>query len=174
MANVDRKSFAISFEPVVQIEENLHLMPLNKYFKVSYIEGIPLLEHDFGDFTAGETKSDQEVTEVYLEDDEIGQYRFVPITAGVHIVGLKQPKGRPKWVTKTARAKLTNIRDYADTLVETLQLTEVYQYKDTGFSVDVYSTNAVSAAIVRFYGIRFKLVEIKKPEVFKTIWTEGR
>jgi len=174
VGQIDRspRLHAIQFQPIVQIGENLHLMPVNKYFTVEFIEGIPMIDKDFGAISAGDTKKDQELTFLYMPRNELAQWRFVPID-NVQVTRFVQPRN-PKWITRDTSGKLIRALDYANPIVETLQLTEFFQFEETKAFIDIYAPSAVSTSVIRFYGYRYMLREIPKPPIFTTVWYEAR
>jgi len=167
---VERKIHAINFEPIVQIEERVFLLdPVNKCFEVTWIEPLPKLDKDFGAISAGGTTDATEVAEVYMPENELGQFRFIPLTAGVKVVGHWSPTGARMWGTREAMFELSDIADYADAHVKTLQPTEFFQWQDTGRFMQLYSETAVTKSIVRFYGYAFKLKEVPKEKPYLPI-----
>jgi len=165
--------FQDKFEPVVRVGENLRLMPEDRYFSVDFIEGIPWLEHDNGAMTATQEDKDVELTEAYEEDNQLSQLRMTVIDT-ITITGLKQPRGVPKWVTKKFTATLPQYSSYGDyDALKRLQLTEFFQFEDTGLFADIRCDTTTSTSRVVMFGYRFVLREIQKPPVFTTLWTQG-
>ncbi|MBU1349300.1 hypothetical protein KJ781_04505 [Patescibacteria group bacterium] len=172
---VDRRLHAVEFTPVVQIGERVFLLaPVNKCFEVEWIENLPKLDKDFGAIGAGGSTGVAEVTEVYMREDELGQFRFVPTTAGVKVVGHWSPRGARMWGTDTATFELSDIVDYSDEPVKALQATEFFQHEDKKRFMQLYSSDAVSASLVRFYGYAFKLREIPAKEPYLRIPIQAR
>jgi len=165
--------FQKDFTPVVAIDQAVRLMPVDRFFRVVYVEPIPLIQHDFGSFTAGQTKSDQELDFLYMPDNELAQFRFIPVD-NVIVTAFYQPRKRPKWITKSTGGMLPRGLDYQDTPVESLNLTEFFQYEDTKLYVDLFAPEALTTSRIRFYGFRYVLEELEAaPPVFTTIWYEG-
>ena len=81
----ERFPFREGFEPIVNVGENLCLLPLTdtatvkKYVKVIYIESLPFLEHDFGAVVAGVESDEIEFEELHMNDSELGHFRILPI-----------------------------------------------------------------------------------------------
>ena len=172
---VDRRIHAVEFEPVVQIGERVFLLnPVNKCFEVVWIESLPKLDKDFGAIAAGATIPEAEVLEVYMRKGELGQFRFVPLTAGVKVVGHWSPKGARMWGTDTEFFELSDIVDLSDAHVEGLQSTEFFQHEDRKRFMQLYSRDAVSASVVRFYGYAFKLKEVPTKEPYLPIPVQAR
>lgn len=165
--------FRERFEPIVLIGENLHLMPDDKYYRVVFLEGLPLIEHDFGATSSGDELRNQEITEIYLGDNELGQYRMMVVdNLKVYV---KQPSGIGKWLTRNGQAYLIDYSTYSQAFSESLQLTEFYQWEDTPFIVDVTATaDNTTASRLWFFGYRYVLEELKEvPQVATTVWTQG-
>ena len=175
---VDRKIFAINFEPVAQIGERVFLLPQKTLHEIEWIEPIPKLDLDFGAISAGATVSEVEKNELYVESDELAQWRFIPVTDKLVVTGMWCPKALKYWTTKNGNGDLSWNIDYMDVPVETLQLTEFFQHgiKTRVFSLKNTGTADISASIVRFYGYIFelskKIEEIEKPYI--AIPTESR
>ena len=175
---VDRKIFSLHFEPVAQIDERIFLLPEKTLHEIEWIEPIPKLDLDFGGIAAGSTISEVEKNEIYVNDNELAQWRFIPITDKLVATGMACPKALKCWTTKNESGNLSWNVDYMDVPVETLQLTEFFQYKSKTrvFSLKNTGTADISASIVRFYGYIFilskKIEEIEKPYI--SIPTQSR
>lgn len=170
--------FQEKFEPIVRIGENIHVLPRDKYFRVDFIEGLPLKEHNFGAIGADATIADQECAFLYMEDNNLAQFRVVPATADVQITALRQPKGIQKWTMRTENATLPNYADYSANILAAhgigLQMTEFFQFENTSLFVDLYSVGGVAAAKVRFAGFRYAMTELSAPPAVSTpVWVEG-
>jgi len=168
---VDRKIFAIKFEPVAQIDERVLLLPQKTLHEIEWIEPIPKLDLDFGAINAGETLSEIIKDEIYVEADELAQWRFIPITENVIVTEMSSPKVAKYWSTKNSTGEVSWNVDYMDAIVENLQLTEFFQYKnDTrAFTVTNIGSANLSASYIRFYGYVFelssKIEPVEKPYV---------
>ena len=170
--------FQKDFEPIVRIGENLLILPRAKFYQVDYIEGLPMKEHDFGPIGAASTITDKECDFLYMEDDNLAQFRLIPVTADVQITALRQPKGIAKWTMKTESATLPDYADYTTDIGaavdQRLQLTEIFQFEDTGLFLDLHSVGGVGAAKVRFAGFRYAMSELPtQPSVWTPVWVEG-
>jgi len=167
---VNRKAF----EPVVEIGQNIRLVPEDKFYEVKFIGGIPWIEKDFGSVSAGSTSGLTEVSTIYVRDGYLAQYRFFPKTDGLRIEQFKQPRAATRWALKVASAKLPDIATYADPHVEDLQTTEFFQFQDKSVFMDVKNTTGsdMSETLVWFEGFLYKLKKLeKKPERFTVIPT---
>jgi len=170
---VERKLFSVDFEPVVQPREYVRILPEGKFFQVIGVRAVPFLQKDFGALTANVEKKDQEVEEVYTEDDEFGQWRM-QVVDNFTITEHKCPRGRHYWLTKKSRGNLPQYMTYGDPMVENNQLTEFFQYKDKERLMSVLATASISTSRVNFYGYIFKMKEVEEqPAVWTDIPTEG-
>jgi hypothetical protein len=169
----DRYPFKKDFEPVVNVGEFLRLMPVDKYFEVEFVEPIPAIDHDFGILSAGQVLKDQELSFLYMPDNELAQYRMIPLD-DIEITEFRQGK-TPKWTTKDTSGYIPPASDYLAAISENLQLTEWYQfeYKTKAF-ITIRARSNVSTSRIRFYGYRFVLREVPKPPVFTTVWYEPK
>jgi hypothetical protein len=167
----DRYPFKKDFEPVVNVGEALKLMPIEKFFTPIFIEPIPMIEKNFGSFTAGETRT-VELDFLYMPRNELGQFRFVPVD-NIVVKTFKQPR-YPKWITKNTSGILTQSTDYINALTENLQLTEFFQFEETKAFLDLYAPSNLSTSRIRFYGYRLVLEELKEePKVYTVVWYES-
>jgi len=172
---VERKIHAVQFEPLVQIGERVFLLePVNRCFEVTLIEPLPCRDVDFGAIAAGGTSAEREMTEIYMPDNELGQYRFVPITSGVKVVGHWSPRGARMYSTAEQVFEIPDIGDYADEHVAGLQATEFYQWQDRKRYMQLYSKSAVSASIVRFYGYALRLREVPTEKPYLSVPIRAR
>ena len=166
----DRTIFSNYFTPVVQIGEKVLLMTVDgyKFGKVTWIEPIPFIEVDFGALDPGATSDEREMTELYVEDNEFAQYRFVIETDNVVLVRHSCPRAVVYYATKNAYPVVPPASSYG--LIEPIkrfQLTEFYQYKDTSRFMQVQNigASATPEAKLAFFGYLFEFEEIPgKPE----------
>lgn len=177
----ERFPFKEGFEPVVNVGENLKLLPLKdtltgvKYVRVLYIEALPFYSHDFGVLAAGES-AEIEFTEMYMDDNELAQLRLVPLVDDVIITHLAQPKAQRRWVTKnTTWESLYEIGDPRNNpMMEKYHLNEIFQHEDDGLFVKLTSVVGVAVSTVGCYGFRFVFEKLeKRPTVFTPIPVEG-
>ena len=166
----DRKAFSWHFEPIVQIDERILLMTVDGYVfgKVTWIEPIPFLEVNFGALDPGERSDEREMEELYVEDNEFAQYRFVIETDNIALVRHSCPRAVVYYATKSAYPIVPPSSSYG--LIEPIkrfQLTEFYQYKDTSRYMQVQNVgaSATSEAKLAFFGYLFEFEELPgKPE----------
>jgi hypothetical protein len=168
-----KAAFRLDFEPVVNVDECLRLLPYaNEYARVVFIDQAPYTEKDFGTLNTLTSTGDTEVSELYQEDNVIGQFRIEPVDH-VQVTALKQPKGRPRWTGKETAFKLVSIQD---TVTPPPNLGEFFQYKDTGLWMNVYNPTAGNLATskVAFYGWLLTLEKLTEiPDVYTPIPVTG-
>lgn len=178
----ERFPFKEEFEPVVNMGENLQLLPLksNKtgelYAKVLYIESLPYMEHDFGAIGVGVTTAQISFAELHMGDHELGQFRIIPVVDDVLIAELAQPKAMRRWVTKNS--SWTSLAEWADPrnnpLMEKYHLDEIFQYEDDGIWVRLSSVGGVAVSTIGCYGFRYCLEILdRKPTVFTPVPVRG-
>lgn len=177
---VERKLFNEKFEPIVQPGEYIRIVPKKEeyeFFVVEYVEAIPSIEKDFGAIKAGETVT-KECGEIQLMDSELGQWRFIPITDGLYVIGIRKggEKASPFWQTKNTTGRVgKELLNYKAT--ENLQMTEFFNYENEDVYFDLYNstTTDMSESKVLFFGYVLSLSPIKeKPSVYKVIPLEPR
>lgn len=154
------------FEPVAKIGENLIFTPLNSYaykngrpvyYKISYIEPIPAVYKDFGSISASSSLSNQEVTDLYLEDYQLGQYRVIPIDDVK--IEISQPQATARYTTKSYTS-------YVDRLTYPENILEFFILSDDNkpyFKITNPHDWSIAKSRVKFIGWKYILVE--KPVV---------
>ncbi len=165
-------AYAKEFVPVAEHGQFIKLIPENAFYRVVWIEPLPRIDIDFGSLGAG-GEAERELTELYMPDLSLAQYRFIPVTANVWVKEFWSPRAKRMWVTKGDYASLTSAQDYADTVVESLQTTEFFQWQDKKKYMRVRAEAAVPASVVRFYGFRLLLEEVGAQEKYTTVPTEA-
>ena len=164
---VDRKIHSWHFEPVVQIGQKVCLLtPSPKYFEVEWIEPIPWIKKTWSSVAAGDEK-EEELKELYVEDDEFAQYRFAVITDGFIVTKMECPKAAGMWVTKETGLTVPDHSTLANyEPLKRLQLLEFYQWKDTKRYMTLKNTTTSTAdGEVVFFGYVFKIKETKPTDV---------
>lgn len=178
----ERFPFKEEFEPVVNIGENLQLLPLKdektgfKYVRVLYIESLPFLEHDFGVIAAGVVTPQTNFTELHMIDNELGQFRVIPLVDDLFITTLAQPKAQYRWVTKNSSwQSLYEIDDPRNNpMMEKYHLNEIFQHEDDGLWMQLTTVGGLAASPVGCYGFRYVFERLeKKPTVFTPIPVRG-
>lgn len=164
---VDRKIHNWDFTPVVQIGQKVCLLtPSPKYFEVEWIEPIPWIKKTWSSVGAGDEK-EEELKELYVEDDEFAQYRFAVITSGFEVTRISCPKEAGMWVTKETSLTVPDHSTFANyEPLKRLQLLEFYQWKDTKRYMTLKNTTSSAAdGEVVFFGYVFKIKEIEPTDV---------
>ena len=178
----ERFPFKEGFEPVVNVGENLCLLPIKetatgfKYVKVLYIEALPFLEHDFGAVVAGVESAELEFDELYMNDNELGHFRVIPLVDDLIISHLAQPKATRRWVTKNSSwESLYEIGDPRNNpMMEKYHLNELYQHQDDGLWIRLTSVGGVAAGEIGCYGFRYVFEMLTtKPTVFTPVPVQG-
>ena len=165
---MSRYPFKSDFEPVALPGENICILPERKFYRVKYVEPLPEIEKDFGAISASSTLSDQEVEEIYMPKNELAQYRVTLKTPGLKLK-VKQPRGTGRFLTKKQQAVITD-------LTSGTNLTEIFQFEDTTFIVDVTNTTSsnLSESKVVFSGFRYVLEPLKEePEKYTCVPVGG-
>ena len=178
----ERFAFKEEFEPVVNVGEILHPLPMQGkdmdklYVKVLYIEALPYHERDFGPIGAGLTTGVTELIDVYMDDNELGQFRFVVVDDDVEIFWFAQPQASRRWVTENTQ--WGSLAEWADPrnnpMMEKYHLHEFFQWEDDRCWVDLTTVGGVAASRIGFYGFRY-VVEVldKVPTVYTSIPVHG-
>ena len=161
------------FEPVVKVGENIAVFPTNKYgyFKVLYIRQLPEIIHDFGSISAEKTVSDKEVTDLYMNDGEIAQYRMMPLDDIV--ITVKQPLAKGIWTTRNTQAAISQKTLQLQTITG---ISEFFVYEDEKiyFNVTNPTKYNISKSRVLFTGFKFAVEKLPTPpEVYTVIPVEG-
>ena len=154
----------IKFEPIAKVGENIILVPLEsysldkagrpRYFKVTHIEPLPAIYHDFGSISASSEVTDKEISNLYLHDNQLGQYRIYPLDDIV--IKVKQPKSSKRYATK-------NYVSSIDAFTYPDNLREIFIFEDenaTYFDVSNPNNYAISKARAKFVGWKFILEPI--------------
>jgi len=177
----ERFVFKEEFEPVVNIGENVQLFPLKdkktgyKYAKVVYIESLPFLLHNFGVIAAGAV-AEVEFTQLYMDDNEFGQFRVIPLVDDFTLNQLAQPRASRRWVTRNSNwQSLYEIADpRTNPMMEKYHLNEIFQHEDDGLWVIPSSVGGVAAGNIGCYGFRYVFEVLEKiPTVFTPIPVRG-
>lgn len=176
----ERFPFREEFEPVVNVGENLRLLPLDeakggRYVRVLYIEALPFLNHNFGAIPAGGIPAADWIA-LHMDDSELGQFRIVPLVNDLTIDNLTQPRAQPRWVTRNSNwQSLFEVADpQTNPLMEKYHLNEIFQFEDDGLWVTVMSVGGVPAGNVGVYGFRYVFETLdKKPTVYTPIPVRG-
>lgn len=171
-------------EPIVQYGEYIRLFPKPKknLYVVAAIYPLPLLEVDLCDanhlnanITTTES-SEVEVDDIYLDDLELGHYRFVPMD-DFSITFMAKPRARPFYTTRNSVWQLPKLDDPHAMSAEHLNLNEIFQFEDVEMWIKATANAGIlTEGVLVFNGFRFIVEPVDKlPSGIKptVIPTEG-
>lgn len=159
---VVRGIYLEKFEPIVQPLEFLETFPKKKFYQVEMVYILPLFSVDLCDadhLNANVTtteSSEVEIDDIYLDDDEIAQYRVIP-RDDFNITYMAKPRARQYL---TIRNQIFSIPTQFDdprtnVAIEKLNLNEIFQFENTEMWVKATSNTAtLTAARLEFFGYR--------------------
>jgi len=167
-------AFQTEFLPVVRKGENLELINSDTgkvvgYYHVNYIEQLPEKIHDFDSIATEASDEDQEVTDLYMKDKQLAQYRIIPLE-DIEIT-ISQPKSKKRFATKSYIHKIT-----ARTNQIAPHLTSLFVFEDEKIFFTVKNPTKYTRPMNRilYYGWRFCVTKLPTaPPVFTTIPVEG-
>ena len=154
-------------EPVAKIGENIIFTPLNSYayksgrplfYKIAYIEPIPAVFKDFGTVSASSSITNQEVTDLYMDDNQLAQYRVIPIDDIE--VAINQPQAMARFTTKSYTS-------YVSKLTDPHSFLEFFVFEDNNkpyFKITNPHDWDIAKSRVKFIGWKYILV----PKLVKT------
>lgn len=166
---VERKLYNIGFEPIVQPEEYLKFFPEGKLknnnigVKVIMVYPLPYLVIDLADANHLNTSvtttesSEVEIDELYMDANELAQYRIVPIDDFM-ISYLASPKAQPYFNNKNSVFGIQAFQDDARTnpAVEKLQLNELFHWEDQAIWAKAKANlTTLTTARIAVFGYRF-------------------
>jgi len=167
-------AFPTEFIPIVRKGENLELVKSDTgevvgYYNVTYIEQLPEKIHNFGSLAAETSADDQEVTDLYMKDNQLAQYRLIPLDD--EEITVSQPKSKKRFATKSYVHKIT-----ARTCQIAPHLTQLFVLEDEKIFFTVKNPSKYTRPMHRilYYGWRFCLTKLPTPPpVYTTIPVEG-
>ncbi len=159
--------YSTGFEPIVKVGETVLKLD-NKFsicsqdpdnwFIVEFIEPLPSHRENFapsGGIASGATDTDNEVTELYVNECEFAQWRFWPVD-DIRVVP-KQPQGVSKYYGET-------FASYVDPYILAYEnsakgINEIYIWEDDTVYWDITNKtdSTLTLARVDFSGYRFVL-----------------
>lgn len=168
-----------SFVPIAKVGENLCVIKGDKdilgYYKVLYIDPLPEHTYDFGPAAAagiasGSTDADNEISNLYLDDGQLAQYRFY-VVDDIE-VSIKQPMAKTHWTTKGVKETLTA---FTQQVFKGLQHMDIFVWEEEKVYFDAKNPTkyTIYKARVRFIGYRYILEKIEKPEKFTVVPIEA-
>jgi len=168
------KIYKKEFEPVADIGDNIVIEPVKEAYKVVFIEQTGVIEKDFGPIGAGAVIRDQELKELELSKDQLGQFRIYFVD-NIRFRNWRQPRGVGRFYVKSAQT-------YIDNTFQTLgfeefgNLTEFFVFEDRTPIVDVENptTTPLSTSKVKFFGFKYDLEKLPSiPSTYISIPVEG-
>lgn len=165
---------SVMFEPELKYGDIVYIKELDKFYRVKGVEAIPLIDKDFGAINAGATLQDQEVTELYLKENRLAQYRIYVVTDNIEIT-IAQPKARKRYATKSSIGKITRFHSLAWDILS--KLTEIWIFEDENkiyFNVKNAGSTNLSESKVYFLGWQYDLEEYEgTPPEYKVVELES-
>jgi len=162
-----RSIFLEDLKPVAQIEQNIQLIPLNKFYTVEWIEPIPQIVKDFGAVSALSKLEKKEVKEVHLRDNCLAQYRGLPLD---YIkIDVYRPTALKQYALKNVESYI--VRDVA-AYSPKQNLLEFFQWEDEDIFFDITNPTQydINMSRVLFYGFQYKLKGlIERPTVYTVV-----
>jgi hypothetical protein len=168
------KIYKKEFEPVADIGDNIVLEPVKEAYKVVYVEFTGIIDKDFGPIGAGAIIRDQELKELELSKDQLGQFR-VYFVDNIKFRNWRQPRG-------VGRFYMKSVQTYIDNTIQTLgfeyfgNLTEFFVFENRTPIVDVENptTTPLSTSKVKFFGFKYDLEKLPSiPSTYIPIPVEG-
>jgi hypothetical protein len=159
------------FEPVVQTRDYLRLTPESTYgfYKVKGFEPIGRFTKNFAKtITSGSSSKNNEWTDVYMEDNYLGQfmvYIYDDFEMDLNLIGRTQLRGTTKYVISSQHSfsKETNMFP---------GLSQFFTFEDEYIYVDLYNPTAgtITSQRVIVYGYKYWLEKIdSKPDKYTDI-----
>jgi len=168
------KAFSTEFEPVAYPGENILLLPTKEAYRVEFVEQIPVIEKDFGALDADAETDSTKLTELELDDMQLGQYRMYFVD-NVAITEFRQPFGAGRFVIKNTVGQIDQTFQNID-FTRLSQFTEFYVFEDDVPHVKVKNISgaALSNSRIKFFGWKYYLTKLPRiPETYKTVPVAG-
>lgn len=151
------------FTPVVQIGERALLLTNVGYrlVEVEWIEPIPWLTVTTTVIPAGGILTDREMQELYVNDNEFAQWRFMIETSDIYLVSHSCPKAAKYYATKSDVGVVPPVSSITNDAIKRLQLEEFYQYKDTKRFMSFENRGDTDTTVTLvFFGYVFRFNEV--------------
>jgi len=165
---VVRGIYLEKFEPIVQPREFLETFPKKKFYRVEMVYILPLFsvdlcdaDHINDDVTTAESV-EVEIEDIYLDDDEIAQYRMIP-RDDFNITYMAKPRARQYLTIRNKVFSVPTMFDDPRTnvAIEKLNLNEIFQFENTEMWVKATSNALVlTEARLEFFGFRLIVTPI--------------
>ena len=156
-------AYSLQFEPVARVGENIRILPDGiegaGYYRVAFLEPIHPIVKDFGALAAGGDTGDQEVSELYMQDGELAQYRII-LLDDVEVL-IKQPATKERFSTKVGATRLT----YQGQFIRPGSH-EIFVFEDSPkvkFVVYNPGLAPIPTSRLMFIGFRYKLERLERP-----------
>ena len=109
-------AFEERLSPSVQIGDNLQLLPEDHpksgYYRVEYIEALHLISHDFGSISSETETADTEISNLYMDDLELGEF-VISLIDDIELM-IKQPFAKTRFKTKSLVTRITKLATQLD------------------------------------------------------------
>lgn len=166
--------FDPEFQPVQRENGFIKTLPLNKFYRVLYVEQLAEVPpKDHGVVAAETTLADQEFTDLYVNDDEVAQYRLIPVDDVV--VTLKQPLAESRFTGKNATGRITQFQQ-PPVWTERYNLAEIFVFKDDKVFLDITNPTKYVQQMTRVQPIGFRYVlepVMQQPTQYVALPTQG-
>jgi len=163
-------AFREIFEPIVKVRENIRLLPVGTFWEVLFVEPLHPIEYDFGSINAGASTGDTEITDLYMREGELAQYRVILLDDIT--ITVKQPKAKTRYATEE---KVTEISPFSHQIFKTMHPNEIFIFEDEKCYFVAKNPTRYNRDVnrVRFIGWKFVLKSIAQPEKWTDIPIEG-
>lgn len=165
--------FEPDFKPIQRENGFIKTLPREDFFKVLYVE--PLVElppRDFGSVNANTNLADQEYTQLYMNDGELGQYRLIPIDDIV--ITVNQPRAQVRFANRNVTGRITRFQE-PPLWSKRYNLAELFVFEDDKVFVSINNpTNYVQQKTrVQPIGFRYVLEPAQRQTQYVAVPTEG-
>ncbi len=148
--------FDPEFAPVQRENGFIKILPAGKFFRVLYVEQLAELPaKDHGTVAAETTLSDQEYTDLYVNDDELAQFRLIPLDD--ILVGMNQPRAQTRWAGKNATGRLTQFQA-PPTWSLRYNLAEIFNFEDDKLFLQITNPTKDAQQRTRVQPLGFRYV----------------
>lgn len=148
---------------------------LSQYYYVVWVEGFPggdTFVHDFGPIAAGQSIVQQEITEVQVNDDSIGQWRFDVLDD--FRLQLFQNAQQQRWAARNVSGAIDVFNKVQDPWLSATTLFNLSNQKNI-FGAAVNRTNgALGSARVKCWGFRLRVALLTEGQDYEKGGTPDR
>lgn len=151
------------YEPVAKVGDNIKLEPPDHpkagFYRVLYAEVLHEIQHDFGALASGADTGDQEITNLYMPDNELAQYRIYCVDD--FKLKVKQPLAKTRFPTDKL---VTEITAFSHQLTQPkLHRNEVFVIEDEKIIFVATNLTKYSTYVNRLKAIGYRYVLEKLP-----------